>query len=141
MNKICVNFRKHLLKFCTCFSEKFDNKSTSLKLQVVSVLQNWYYLPTTGSPAKLKLWGTFRKIGQIFRNFWGRNLKKYGEIFDKFSWISCNFQENLKEPEGIYRKYAIIVESIVEILWNFQGNSWNFWEKLWKPWKNCRETT
>ncbi len=25
MNKICVNFTKNLLKFCTCFSENFRN--------------------------------------------------------------------------------------------------------------------
>ncbi len=69
------------------------------------------------------------------KGFW-RNMRKF---LKKFSW---NFQENLKELKGIYRKYAvIIVENFVEVIWNFQCNSWNFWKKLWKNWKNCRITT
>ncbi len=67
--------------------------------------------PTGDFLAKLKLWKHLEKFD------------KFLEISESGLKISCNFQENVKEQKGIYRKYATIVENLVEILRNFQCNS------------------
>ncbi len=40
----------------------------------------------------------------------------------------------------MYRKYGIVVENFLEILRYFPCNSWNFWMKLCKNWKQCKKT-